>query len=132
MKKLSDMTRRKFVGTLMTTAAAAAWSSRFASAQEGGVTLPIISDKKFEGVEVVVESQSGPVISGPIQILGPIWEKATGAKIVIAPCHNFYDQVHDLGEAYAMGVKVMSFKEIIRETMIVPEHMRVKEHPAAG
>lgn len=81
MKHLSDMTRRKFVGTLMTTAAAAAWSARFASAQEGGVTLPIISDKKFEGVEVVVESQSGPVISGPVQIFGPIWEKATGAKI---------------------------------------------------
>ena len=45
------------------------------------MTLPIISDKKFDGVKVIVESQSGPVISGPIQIFGPIWEKATGATI---------------------------------------------------
>ena len=58
--------------------------------------------------------------------------KATGAKIVIAPCHNCYDQVHDLSEAYDLGVKVMSFKEIIRETMVVPDHMQSKEHPAAG
>jgi multiple sugar transport system substrate-binding protein len=45
------------------------------------VTLPIISNKKFEGQTVIVESQAGPVISGPIQKFGPIWEKATGAKI---------------------------------------------------
>jgi len=81
MRHFNDMTRRRFIGSLMVTAAAAAWSSRFASAQEAGVTLPIVSDKKFPGIEVVVESQSGPVISGPIQIFGPIWEKATGGKI---------------------------------------------------
>jgi multiple sugar transport system substrate-binding protein len=82
MLKLDDMSRRQFVATLMTTAAAAAWSSRFASAQDASkVTLPIVSSKKFPGVEVIVESQSGPVISGPIQIFGPAWEKATGAKI---------------------------------------------------
>ena len=40
--------------------------------------------------------------------------------------------LHDLSEAYDLGVKVMSFKEIIRETMIVPDHMQSKEHPAAG
>jgi hypothetical protein len=28
-----------------------------------------------------------------------------------------------------LGVKVMSFKEIIREAMIVPEHMRISESP---
>jgi Fe-S oxidoreductase len=55
--------------------------------------------------------------------------KATGAQIVIAPCHNCYDQIHDLSEEYHLGVKVMSFKEIIREAMIVPEHMRIAESP---
>lgn len=80
MRHFTDMSRRKFVGTLMASAAAAAMAQRGAFAQEG-VTLPIVSDKKFEGVEVVVESQSGPVISGPIQIFGPAWEQATGAKI---------------------------------------------------
>jgi multiple sugar transport system substrate-binding protein len=55
--------------------------SRGALAQSANVTLPIISNKKFSGVKVIVESQSGPVISGPIQIFGPLWEKATGATI---------------------------------------------------
>jgi multiple sugar transport system substrate-binding protein len=81
MSHLTEMTRRKFVSSIMASAAAAAWSSRLADAQDANVTLPIISNKKFDGVEVVVESQSGPVISGPVQIFGPIWEKATGAKI---------------------------------------------------
>ena len=53
--------------------------------------------------------------------------RATGAKIVIAPCHNCYDQIQDLNEEYHLGVKVMSFKEIIRKAMIVPEHMRVDQ-----
>ena len=35
------------------------------------VTLPIVSNKKFKGQTVIVESQSGPVISGPIQKLLP-------------------------------------------------------------
>ena len=47
--------------------------------------------------------------------------RATGAKIVIVPCHNCFDQINDLNKEYGLGVKVMSFKEIICETMIVPE-----------
>ena len=47
---------------------------------------------------------------------------------MIAPCHNCYDQIHDLSEEYHLGVKVMSFKEIIREAMIVPEHLWQKNH----
>lgn len=47
--------------------------------------------------------------------------RATGAKIVITPCHNCFDQVRDLNKEYELGVKVLTFKEIITETMIVPE-----------
>ena len=50
--------------------------------------------------------------------------RATGAKIVIAPCHNCFDQIHDLGEEYDLGIKVLSLKEIIVEAMIVPVHMK--------
>ncbi len=102
MTHLSDMTRRKFITTLLTTAAAAAASSRLALGQEGGVTLPIISDKKFDGVEVVVESQSGPVISGPVQIFGPIWEKATGAKINLVT-YPFGQMFEKLRTEFASG-----------------------------
>jgi len=47
--------------------------------------------------------------------------RATGAKIVITPCHNCFDQVRDLNKEYELGVKVLTFKEIITETMIIPE-----------
>jgi len=50
--------------------------------------------------------------------------KATGAKIVITPCHNCFDQVNDLNKEYELGVKVLSFKEIITESMIVPERFQ--------
>jgi len=54
--------------------------------------------------------------------------RATGAKIVIAPCHNCFDQINDLGEEYDLGIKVLSLKEIIVEAMIVPDHMKPEAH----
>lgn len=53
--------------------------------------------------------------------------RATGAKIVIAPCHNCYDQINDLNKEYNLGVKVLSFKEIICETMIIPDKFKPVE-----
>ncbi len=53
--------------------------------------------------------------------------KATGAKIVIAPCHNCFDQIRDLNKEYELGIKVMSFKEIITESMIIPDKYKPVE-----
>jgi len=50
--------------------------------------------------------------------------KATGAKIVITPCHNCYDQIKDLNEEYDLGVKVLSLKEVICEQMVIPEEFK--------
>jgi Fe-S oxidoreductase len=52
--------------------------------------------------------------------------KATGAKVVIAPCHNCFDQIHDLSEEYDLGVTVLSLKEIIVKAMIIPDHMKLE------
>jgi len=52
--------------------------------------------------------------------------KATGAEIVIAPCHNCFDQINDLSEEYDLGVKALSLKEIIVESMIIPNHMKLE------
>jgi Fe-S oxidoreductase len=52
--------------------------------------------------------------------------KATGAKIVITPCHNCFDQINDLSEEYELGVTALSFKEIIVESMIIPDHMKLE------
>ena len=51
--------------------------------------------------------------------------RQTGAKIVITPCHNCFDQINDLSEEYELGIKALSFKEIIVESMIVPDHMKL-------
>ncbi|MCE5334418.1 MAG: (Fe-S)-binding protein [Desulfobacteraceae bacterium] len=53
--------------------------------------------------------------------------RATGAKIVIAPCHNCFDQIRDLGKEYDLGIKVVSFKELITEMMIIPEKFQPVE-----
>ncbi len=50
--------------------------------------------------------------------------RATEAKIVISPCHNCYDQLNDLNKEYDLGVRVVSLKELIIETMVVPEHLK--------
>lgn len=50
--------------------------------------------------------------------------KATGAKIVITPCHNCYDQIHDLNKEYNLGVKVVSFKDLLIEMMIIPDKFK--------
>ena len=47
--------------------------------------------------------------------------RATGAKIVITPCHNCYDQLNDLNKEYDLGIKVVAFKDLIVESMIIPD-----------
>ncbi len=53
--------------------------------------------------------------------------KATGAKIIIAPCHNCFDQLNDLIKEYDLGMKVLSFKEIITESMVIPDELKVED-----
>ena len=53
--------------------------------------------------------------------------RATGAKIVITPCHNCFDQINDLSEEYDLGVKAMALKEILVESMIIPDHMQLED-----
>lgn len=53
--------------------------------------------------------------------------RATGAELVITPCHNCFDQLNDLNKEYELGVKIVSFKELITEAMIIPEKFRVEE-----
>ena len=50
--------------------------------------------------------------------------KKTGAKFVLVPCHNCTDQINDLNKEYDLGIKVLSYKEIICELMVLPPHMK--------
>jgi Fe-S oxidoreductase len=52
--------------------------------------------------------------------------RETGAKIVITPCHNCFDQINDLGEEYELEITALSLKEIIVEAMVIPDHMKIE------
>lgn len=52
---------------------------------------------------------------------------ATGAKYVIAPCHNCWDAIRDLEEVYEEGITYSFLKPLIIEMAIVPDHLKPKE-----
>ena len=58
--------------------------------------------------------------------------RRTGAKVVICPCHNCFDQIRDLSKEYELGVKIVSFKELITEMMILPEKFQPLEPEEAA
>ena len=58
--------------------------------------------------------------------------RATGASICITPCHNCYDQIRDLNKEYELGIKVLSFKEMFEEALIIPEELKAKEDDEDG
>ena len=53
--------------------------------------------------------------------------RKTGAKVVLTPCHNCYDQIRDLCKEYELGCKVMQFKEVINECLIIPGELKASE-----
>ncbi|MBW2193650.1 MAG: (Fe-S)-binding protein [Deltaproteobacteria bacterium] len=53
--------------------------------------------------------------------------RETGAKVLIVPCHNCYDQINDLNKEFELGLKVMHFKTIISENMIIPDELKPDE-----
>ncbi|SBV93668.1 Protein DVU_0531 [uncultured delta proteobacterium] len=49
---------------------------------------------------------------------------ATGAKLVIAPCHNCWDAIRDLEEEYRLGIKWSFLKPLLVSMAIVPDHLK--------
>lgn len=47
--------------------------------------------------------------------------RKTGAKLVVAPCHNCIDQLSELNKEYKLGVKVLSLAELISDAIVLPE-----------
>lgn len=56
--------------------------------------------------------QSGGVKAGQI--------RATGARIVAAPCHNCIDQLMELNREYKLGVRIMTVAEIVADALVLP------------
>ena len=49
---------------------------------------------------------------------------ATGAKLVISPCHNCWDAIRDLEEVYHIGIRWSFLKPLLIEMVEVPEHLK--------
>jgi len=52
---------------------------------------------------------------------------ATGAKLVVAPCHNCWDAIRDLEEVYEIGIRWSFLKPLLINMIEVPEGMRGEE-----
>jgi Fe-S oxidoreductase len=46
--------------------------------------------------------------------------RATGARIVVAPCHNCIDQLSELNKEYKLGVEVKTVCEIVASALVHP------------
>ncbi|MBC8440815.1 MAG: (Fe-S)-binding protein [Deltaproteobacteria bacterium] len=52
---------------------------------------------------------------------------ATGAKLVISPCHNCWDAIRDLEEEFEIGIRWSFLKPLIIKMLIIPEHLLPEE-----
>jgi hypothetical protein len=46
--------------------------------------------------------------------------RRTGAKTVVAPCHNCIDQLMELNKEYKLGVAIKTVAEMVADAMILP------------
>jgi Fe-S oxidoreductase len=52
---------------------------------------------------------------------------ATGAKLVVSPCHNCWDAIRDLQEIYHIGIRWSFLKPLLIKMAIIPEHLKPEE-----
>ena len=52
---------------------------------------------------------------------------ATGAKLVIAPCHNCWDAIRYLEEVFKIGIRWSFLKPLLIKMIEVPEHLKPPE-----
>ncbi len=58
--------------------------------------------------------------------------RATGARIVVAPCHNCIDQLMELNREYKLGVVIKTVAEIVADALILPIPASTDTTPPAG
>ncbi len=44
--------------------------------------------------------------------------KRTGAKVVVAPCHNCIDQLNEINKIYKLGIEVKTLSEVVADALI--------------
>ena len=53
--------------------------------------------------------------------------KATGAKLVVAPCHNCWDAIRDMEEIYEIGIRWSFLKPLLLSMVVVPDELKPQE-----
>ena len=72
----------------------------------------------FNGIGLYRPQRNQALITKRDQLL------ATGAELVIAPCHNCWDAIRDLVEEYHVPIKWSFLKPLLIKMVQVPEHLR--------
>ena len=72
----------------------------------------------FNGIGLYRPQRNKALITKRDQILN------TGAKLVIAPCHNCWDAIRDLEEEYKIGIRWSFLKPLLIDMVIKPDHMK--------
>ncbi len=75
----------------------------------------------FNGIGYFRKQRNQGLITKRDQIL------ATGATLVLAPCHNCWDAIRDLEEEYEIGIKWSFLKPLVISMLDIPEHLRPEE-----
>ncbi len=75
----------------------------------------------FNGIGIFRPQRNKALITKRDQILN------TGAKLVIAPCHNCWDAIRDLEEEYKIGIEWSFLKPLLISMVEIPEHLQLKE-----
>jgi len=45
--------------------------------------------------------------------------KATGAKVLVAPCHNCVDQLTQINVTFKLGVQIKTVAEIVADAIVL-------------
>jgi virulence-associated protein VagC len=52
---------------------------------------------------------------------------ATGAKLVVAPCHNCWDAIRDMEEIFKSAFAGLFSKPLLLKMVIVPDHLKPED-----
>jgi hypothetical protein len=55
--------------------------------------------------------------------------RRTGARLVVAPCHNCIDQLMELNREYKLGVVIKTVAEVVADALVrAPAQTREESH----
>ncbi|MCK5313099.1 MAG: (Fe-S)-binding protein [Desulfobacteraceae bacterium] len=75
----------------------------------------------FNGIGKFRKQRNKALITKRDQIL------KTGAKLVLAPCHNCWDAIRDLEEEYSIGIRWSFLKPVIIKMLDIPNRLKPEE-----